>query len=70
MTKAKEALNEMPDGCDIHDATDWLEKHGKTIRKALELLDKVESGGNTLSNDYVPYRAIKEKYILIPREIK
>jgi hypothetical protein len=31
----KKALEDMPDGSDIHNASDWLVKHGKIIKSAL-----------------------------------
>lgn len=77
MTKAKEALKECPI-CYFAVTKDgepagkvWLYKNRETIRKALELLDKVEQGGvdmqqinelQTLSDDEWDFINIKYIY--------
>lgn len=47
----KAALKSMPDGCDIHDGTDWFIHYASTIQSALEkaqkydrLLERLQSG--------------------------
>lgn len=71
MTKAKEALERLNllingRGFINHKAETYIENNQETIRKALELLDKVESGGVT--TNWMIDSGLCEKYILIERE--
>jgi hypothetical protein len=42
LNEVKEMLEEMLDGSDIHNANDWLIRHGATIKEALLALAELD----------------------------